>query len=379
MLPLSSFAAFKAVCVAPIADLVGEQKHASLTSLPIAHKRFDGPARVHQLLYNEIVEVHEMNGREARIKVPQLFYETSASSSPQQFYWTSARNLMPLRDVAKKGIPLHVFPQPLTCNKDRFERALHNTVSLTQPFFDPQTKTTYSAGTRFVIKSARRNQVVVSFFDRRTNSLRTCALPKNICLIHQQENNQNRLRAFVDVVKTWAHLNPGFVPYVWGGCSVGSLCKKEQFVQENGIFTRGELPSNKPQPGLDCAGLIARAAHLAGIPYFYKNSLTIAKHLAPLNKKEMVSEGDIIWIPGHVMVVSSLKDNLLVEARHYSHGYGKVHEIPLGDQFKNINSYEQLTAHFFNKKPLQRLDKAGKVVQVLPDFKILKLASVWRN
>jgi hypothetical protein len=118
---------------------------------------------------------------------------------------------------------------------------------------------------------------------------------------------------------------------------------------------------------------------LAGIPYFYKNSLTIAKHLAPLNKKETISEGDIIWLPGHVMVVSSLKDNLLVEARHYSHGYGKVHEIPLSHQFKNINSYEQLAAHFFNKKPLQRLDKSGKVVQVLPDFKILKLASVWRN
>jgi hypothetical protein len=160
---------------------------------------------------------------------------------------------------------------------------------------------------------------------------------------------------------------------------VGSLCKKDQFVQENGIFTREELPTNKPQPGLDCAGLIARAAHLAGIPYFYKNSLTIAKHLAPLNKKETISEGDIIWLPGHVMVVSSLKDNLLVEARHYSHGYGKVHEIPLSHQFKNINSYEQLAAHFFNKKPLQRLDKSGKVVQVLPDFKILKLASVWRN
>ncbi len=376
----------KAVCIVPVADLLGESLQEVTThgkysyhSLPIAYKNFEGPARVHQLLFNEVVDIKDVRGKEMLVELPQLFYETTTLKRPQTLYWTATKNLRPLQLLADQGISLSTFPQPLTRTKVTFEKALHNTVSLTQPFFDGATGLTYSAGTRFVVAEQQNSpdHIVAHLFDIKKNSSSTITLPKHVCLVHEEKSNEQRVADFVNIVVSWAHQSSGFIPYVWGGCSVSGLCKQDQFTEHNDTFSRPELSTSFPIAGLDCTGLVARAAHLAGIPYFYKNSFTIAKYVAPLGKDEKISEGDLLWIPGHVMVVSSVKNALLVEARHYSHGYGKVHEIKLEQQFKGMHSYQDLITAFFSKKSLKRLDRSGKIVQVVPGFKILKLSSIW--
>ena len=90
------------------------------------------------------------------------------------------------------------------------------------------------------------------------------------------------------------------------------------------------------------------------------------------NKKHL-QEGDIIWIRGHVMIVGSLKDNTLIEARGYNHGYGKVQEIPLHTVFKYIKTFAQLFVHQQNKLPFFRMNSRGKVVQTIHELKILRL------
>lgn len=371
----------KAVCVVPVADLVGQPY---FSFLPLAQKDWREPARIHQLLFNEMVIIKEVNDNQALVEIPQLFYETAADSNKQTTYWTRLDNLRPLPLLAHKGISLSAFPQPLTRNKNNFSRALANTIALTKPFFDSITTAAYSAGTRFVLdehsmhhSEGEQGSYAVTLFDRKKNTLVKTTIPKALCLDYTAKSNAQRIKDFVSIVQGWAHEQSGFIPYVWGGCSIIDVCITDHFSEKKGIFYRPELSSHKTFSGLDCTGLVARAAQLAGIPYFYKNSYTIAKYLKPIAHHEALTPGDLIWIPGHVMIIHSLKKNSLIEARHYSHGYGKIHEIPLAQQFQGIFTYHDLLTAFFAKKPLQRLDKNQKVVQVIPEFKILKLESVW--
>jgi len=130
-----------------------------------------------------------------------------------------------------------------------------------------------------------------------------------------------------------------------------------------------------PKTGLDCSGMIARAAQICGIPYFYKNTTIIERFLTPLAKGNKPIPGDIIWIPGHVMVVADFINNTLIEVRGYKHGYSKIHEIPLNEEFKGINTYHDLTNAYHNNKAIIRLDSSGNERETITSLKLLQLTS----
>lgn len=123
--------------------------------------------------------------------------------------------------------------------------------------------------------------------------------------------------------------------------------------------------------------MILRGAQLCGIPYFFKNSTTLAQNLTPLQKNEDLENGDLIWFLGHVIIISDVKNNLVVEARGYEHSYGRVHEASLKTQFNNISTYEDLKKAYLEHIPLERLNLQGIVAKEIPTFKLLKLKSVW--
>ena len=128
----------------------------------------------------------------------------------------------------------------------------------------------------------------------------------------------------------------------------------------------------KPATGFDCSGVILRAAQIAGLPYFYKNTVTILNNLKPLTATDELADGDLIWLPAHIMVVSDVAQQLCIEARHYAHGYGKVHEIPIQKVFGNIPHYAALKQAHLNQTPIDRLDRQGQVRQQVK-IKLLKL------
>jgi hypothetical protein len=77
------------------------------------------------------------------------------------------------------------------------------------------------------------------------------------------------------------------------------------------------------------------------------------------------------------MIASDIKNNKLVEARHYNHGYGRIHELPLNKVFDGINTYQELVDAYHSKKKLYRLTSDGQIGDTINQFKILKLSSVW--
>ncbi len=187
------------------------------------------------------------------------------------------------------------------------------------------------------------------------------------------------------VIKRYIQPRPiaPFIPYVWGGCSYTTLCTDPYF-QLKTVRSKHrphakprryfEYPTCHTQPynGFDCAGLILRAAQASGIPYFYKNTFTILQNLEPLQPEDQIANGDLIWLPAHIMIISDVEQNLCIEARHYAQGYGKVHETPIHKVFKDINNYQDLRAAHFSQNLIDRLNRHQKSAQKVK-IKILKL------
>jgi hypothetical protein len=113
---------------------------------------------------------------------------------------------------------------------------------------------------------------------------------------------------------------------------------------------------------------------MASLPYYFKNTTTISTQVPPLPPHALPEPGDLIVIPGHVMVIADLKNHTLLEARGYPHGYGKVQELPLEKVFKDIATYEQLLAAYRNKKTVYRIDREGNVRDTIQTMKILRVA-----
>lgn len=390
-----------AVVAVPVADLIGQPIRSIIQApssplaygaIPICGINPSSPLcpRLHQALFNEIVEIISEQDNQVQVAISNLFFITQADKSPHTTYWGLKKDFIPLPTLKTKGIDLSTIPTPLS-----FTRAKHATqeaiITLTQSWAEPESGRIFSAGTRFVVCPSEntRDTFGVYLLDPANATISLGTIPRASCLLENSaKTSKAAIKDFVHIVRSFAHLDTGFIPYVWGGCSVATLVPfDEHFSQEalssgkiaDSCFSYPVFAQCPVKTGLDCTGLVARAAQIAGIPYFLKNSTTVATYLDPIKTHERLAEGDIIWIPGHVMVVSSLAKNMLVEARHYAQGYGKVHEIALAQVFKDMRTYHDLAAAFHQKKAIQRLDINGAITKTYKEWKLLSLASIWEK
>lgn len=378
----------KAVTIVPVADLIGKPTCLSTArktiqyyqQLPLCGNNNSSELRIHQLLFNEVVTIHEERGAEVCVSVPNVFYKTESGELCTR-YWSLKKNFVTFKSARAKKIPITIFPEPIHFESASTQSATQRIVTLKQPFFCKTVNFTFSAGTRFVACAEQQedNYTHVHCLNASTMEKTTIAIPKNLC-ISIPPDKKSRQKLFVSLLKQWACEPSGFIPYVWGGCSFMQTCCSSQFLEKKRSrlvhYERPELI--KPYTGFDCSGLIWRCAQICGIPLYCKNSYTFAQELKSCNATDRLTEGDLLWFPGHIMIISDIRKNLVIEARAYGHGYGKVHELPIGSVFKNINSVDELMTHYSQEKELPRLNKDGQVVQKIPMFKLLKLASAWQ-
>ncbi|TET06239.1 hypothetical protein E3J79_02715 [Candidatus Dependentiae bacterium] len=387
----------KALVIVPVADLVGQPLSTSNVlftyhNIPLAAgtpKQSAVCPRLHQLLFNEIVDVIEEQDDEVQVNIATVYHLIQISKKPQITYWTHKKNLVQLNDLEKRKIAIHKIPSPIDFNNPSLKTTHSNTITLLFPWVNPITKQVFSSGTRFVLtpQQLQKNYYSIYLFNPMNFSFTETAIPKQLCLHYNNlHNNGERIALFIQLLHKWAHQDNGFIPYVWGGCSFINACKKDMFTsheiknkkQDLSYFVRDEIQGN-PKNGFDCSGLIARAAQICGIPYFLKNTTTLAVQLASLQKKEKLHEGDLIWMPGHVMVVANIINNTIIEARGYRAGYGKIHELPLHKVFKDITTFSDLQQTYFNNKPLYLLSKENEISSTITTYKLLKLASIWNQ
>lgn len=379
--------AYKAVIIVPVADLVGTPlKNASAYKhLPVCGAKpnaFANCRRLHQLRYLDVVEVTSEEKDQAQVTVSNLFFVPNGSDKKQTSYWTLKKNLYRLPDGEAGATLLASLPQPINFEKPTPPQS--NVITLILPYYDATTGQTFSAGTRFVAQSFDKESatITVALLHPTTHQLISTTIPQTHCIFPVTDKERQR-KNFVKLVRLWAHNQLGMIPYVWGGCSFVFASPELSFheVATGERSSHYEIPDNQatPKTGFDCAGLVTGAAQAVGLPYFYKNTTTLASHLAPLAPGEHVRDGDLLWTPGHVMIASDCERNLLIEACGYASGWGRVREVALNQVFKNIETFEDLEKLFATKKPLKRIDKAGNVSSTYPTFKLLALDSIHKD
>src|SRR5581483_7356313 len=234
---LSLHAHEKAVICVPIADLVGQplktlyaqqSTHDTYNNIPVCWK--DNPLyscpRLHQLLYNDIVDVISTEGDETCIQISHVFYITPASQTPQTTYWTHTKNLRLFSNITAKNINLNHIPQPLSFHEKNKAPAPHeqHIVTLTVPHYDITTHYTFSVGTRFVCAQKpthKHKNIKVFAIDYNNNTEIIITIPQNKYLLGGSTTNPvQQINQCVELLKSWAHQKNSFIPYVWGGTSL---------------------------------------------------------------------------------------------------------------------------------------------------------------
>lgn len=364
-----------AVINCPVADLLGEPLHknvyAGYKQIPL-HTDNNTCRRVHQALFNELVTIVDQTEYEYCVEITNAYFVTQTSTKPQSRYWTLKENCSLLTDEIQKTVPT-----PISYKSTQHSRK-KPTIVLTQPYHD---RISFSAGTRLVYCPAKSDGEIITAirYDFVKKRITSFDIHRSACRVENEALCSPETRhEMIALIRSWINeSHKRVVPYVWGGCSYvyrysGNFKRQWNDYIESCAYT---YPRTKhtPHTGFDCSCLILRAAQIVGVPFFCKNSFTMAAKLKEVKDYKDVQIGDIIWIPGHVILIADLERNTTIEARGYPHYYGKLQEIPLAEQFKGIHSIKQLIEHRNANKPLLRLNKEGTVVTTIPQYKILKL------
>ena len=303
---INSFMEKKAVIIVPVADILSTPLLYS--DIPFACRENDQEiscSRVHQLLFNDRVTILKEEGSSFLISTKQAFSFYGNKRMPQTC-WIDKKQVILLEDLAKKKIHLSHIPA------ERIDKAIRNRTVLTlkKPFFEQITGFTFSAGTQFVILKKQKKHYIITLFNPKTSLCISQTIPKEYC-IEEIYTAKDKQKQYVTLIQEWINAKEGFIPYVWGGTSFTSYITEEKIGIDNFSYTRpGSEESIKT--GFDCAGLILRAAQICNLPYFFKNTTTLAYYLKPLALDEKVEKGDLIFFPGHVQIISDTEKNLII-------------------------------------------------------------------
>lgn len=358
----------------------------SYKDMPFAESQgFFSCARVHQLLFNEVVKILKYSGPEVKCELSNIFFENN-SHIPIKSFWTLKKYIMPLDQAKKEGYNIDYVPERYSDEKQNLLLD-NNILTLSWTWYDPITRKHYSAGTRFVRDSAndKASYYAIKLLDLTKKANRLSFVPKKFAVVQYSKNPDVTIKKFVKLLKRWANQGDNFIAYLTGGCSFIKTYSSDDFYlkekkQNNRTVKFWMRPNSKsPYTGMDCSCLIARAAQVVGMPYYFKNTTTLAKYLKVLKPKEKLENGDLIWYNGHVLIVSDIKHNKLIESAGYPFGHGKVHEIALKDIFKGIKTYKDLLKKYFGNQSLERIKNSGEVGKKILRFKFFKIRSTWKD
>ena len=338
-------------------------------------------ARVHQQLFNEVVTIEQESGEEVQYRLENLFYEGPLKNRISTF-WILKKNIKLLQELSN----LEAIPQPYACNCNMLieDQDTQNIIILTLFWHDEITQKIYSAGTRFVGKpelDTENSYAVLVLTDAGTTEISW--VPYACALRGYAQTQDERIQRFLQVLKQWTQVDS--IAYIWGGCSFTKVYNSGEFyptVLQQGTDTATAWirpDKTKPYSGFDCSGLILRAAQIAGLPYFFKNTTVLSTHLQELKENDILEAGDLIYHPGHVMVISDVHNNQIIESAGYSSGYGKVHNLPLNQVFENIYTCSDLLAAYSARVPLRRLKLSTAQTSEIKQYKLLKLRSIFLN
>lgn len=367
---LGSYSAVKAeewgVIKVPVVDMIAD--FLVFNELPAA-REINSCHRAHQGLYNERVRVLNERGDYVHVAYKSLIYFDSVTKQPRNSFWMRKRDLLLFSDIKNEEL-LMAMPDAVY--------AQDATVVLTYPWHG------FSVGTRFKRKpgSDTVDSYAIMLPDYENNSVILDYIARTDALVEQEQNVHEARMLFVKIINELVDRvqreGTNFViPYVLGGSSFVELYtdldadNTPLFYVADGVWQR--VGAYNPYMGYDCSELVMRFAQMAGIAFPWKTTVAMERSLRSLTSNDMLEEGDLIWVYGHIMIVSNLEKNELIEARGYSSGYGRVHKIVLKDCFAGVSTYDELRIVCENGGTVQFKDWHGSVLEKTHAVKLLKL------
>jgi hypothetical protein len=352
-----------AVITQPVLDLNRHQAHDATTVFYPAAPQTEKIQRDHQGLINERVQVIETNGDAVKIQFDNLIYDLDSSGQPITTFWTATKYLALVEQLAANNL-LSALANP--------EYGAEPTIVLIYPWNG------FSVGTR--LRHAPENDTQDGYaivrIDYTNNGIVSDTVPHDCALIEKKpENAQQARQLFVGIINTFLDRVAchGVVPFVWGGSSfVRPYAADQKFYLQDGVWHR-EGFTNSMYNGYDASEFVWRMAQIAGIHFPYKTTWTMERSLQPLAANGILEDGDLIWVPGGLMIVSSVEKNEVVVAHGYTSGYGCIHKLKLSECLHGITTYADLVANYHAGKPLVILGKDGGIIRTCETFKLLKL------
>lgn len=336
--------------------------------------------RAHQALFNECMVDARIEGHEVIGRVPKAVYGYDAYDSsikmPIDSFYADKRSVVFLSDLIERGVSLDYIPAPA------WEHDVDQmTVTLMLPWTDAQqTQQKFSVGTRFVRieQNDTFTHYAIVYVDYAHLKPVFAFVPKTLCVSEALKKHPRAL--FVKILKTLLdYVQPGLIPYVWGGSSFVQSFPNEPYALVNrnelnqAVSYYQRVPAGQEKSGFDCSELVWRIAQMAGLDYVFKNTGMIEQQGIILKHNELLSAGDLIWIRGHVMIADDVLHDKLAEAASYGSGFGRVHEIDLAKRFYGISQYRELEDAYRKHACLTLLNANGGNATSCKPFKLFKL------
>ncbi|MGM0440269.1 MAG: hypothetical protein ACQEP8_04040 [Chlamydiota bacterium] len=390
-----------ALVVKPVSDVIagpppsGEKRGERYQNLPFSWSFCPeyNNARLHQVVFNNLVKIVDERADEAKIELPALQVKSDKNKPATPLRgWILKSSILEVTALQAKNLAAKKLPHPFS------SKACRKEVTLKFPHKVLKHKKVYSAGTRFVLHDQNDISYTVYILDPHKMRYDLIRIPKTKCLLNDCANRQQKINRCLKLLKLWSNLDQGFVSYVLGGASwaetyhserVGSYFLKDRqgknlkFKGKNRYAYERFEHRGTVNSGYDCASLIYCAAQAVGIPYYAKNTTTIANQLQPLKANDHLEAGDLILVPGHVMIVSEVGSSLkIIQAKGYAAaikgGKGRVCEAEACQLFKGVVTAKDLERQHFKGQALVLLDEKGHPNSPIRNWSIYKLSSCWQ-
>ncbi len=355
----------KAVCVVPVANAFNEyvgKKFPTAQPKEISHLYHNVLAanikdrefmRIHQFLLHEIVTVLEQHGTELLVQCSDHFCQNNPDEKVFNTYAVLAEEFLFLDQVKD----FQLLPNPYEWyNGSSFKT--DTIFTLKAPYTDPGSGVIFSLGTRFVKQTKRLDEVTV--FVLQGTKMGTKTIPLSYGVINSPRTFAEKEACIVEQFMN-ACTGEKRIPTAFGGSSATAFFKKHEYEKTtlslpDGTTVEGYARTQESgiQSGFTMPELNFTFDRMCGAVNIFKNTTTWTRLGTPLAPDQAIKNLDYICAKsGYLGRVISVQDNLIADIRSYTQHHGIARLVKLSENFKGIETYEDLVHAYHTNQPLQ--------------------------
>jgi hypothetical protein len=321
--------------------------------------------RVHMIVLHEIVTVLEERNGEWLVQCSDHFHQDSPSSKPQNTYAVLAEEFVFLDELEKEV--QEKLPTPLEYYNERSFDETGTIFTLGTPPDEATVENPeyFFSETRFLIKEINGDYVTVFVLQDKKITTTTFALSRGRINTPRTEE-EKRTCIVEEMLKECA--GPHVITTNWGGRAAnfkteyakrkekGNYRLEPLTVPNNGeVMGYNRAQTGHREGGKEMGGFARSNFTRCNAPAgtIYKTTQDWWYHLPALSEEEEIKAGyAVCGFTGYLGWVSSVEKNEIMDVRSYSKHHGVARNVKLSENFKGIETYEDLLIAYRTGQPL---------------------------